>query len=86
MSEEDLIDLGFKRKDVKPSESGDPHDWHYYTYDFTKSFILISCDSDEAAKEGWWVEFFEEGSDIKFKEYAKLKSLIALIKDAKVWN
>jgi len=84
MKEEDLIDLGFERTDVTKEESGGPNDWHYYTYDFTRDFALISCDSDEAAKEGWSVEFFDEGSSIKFKEYPKLKSLIALIEDAKV--
>lgn len=89
MKEEDLIDLGFERVDVTAKESGSPNDWYYYTYDFTKDLIigglfLISCDNEEAAKEGWSVEFFDEGIDIKFNEYPKLKSIIALIEDAKV--
>lgn len=83
MTEKDLIALGFKRVDVTKEESGNPNDWYYYTYDFTQHFSLISCDSDEAKKEGWYVEFFDVESEIRFKSRIQLLDLIELIENAK---
>ena len=34
MTEQDLIELGFKREDVGTEESGDTENWYYYVYDF----------------------------------------------------
>ena len=50
MTEQDLIDLGFKK------EFGD--NFRYYTYDFTNEFSLITQASDEIVKNNWTVEFF----------------------------
>ena len=83
MKEKHLIDLGFKRVDVTSKESGSPADWYYYTYDFTKDviiggFSLISCDNEEAKKNGWYVEIFE-AANIRITKAKDLKKLIELI-------
>lgn len=79
MSEENLISLGFEKVDVTVEESGYSKDWYYYTYDFSKGFGLISCDNDEAEKDGWYVEIFE-AEDIRFTSYQDLSTLIRIIK------
>ena len=83
MTEKDLIYLGFERVDVTAKESGYPHDWHYYTYDFTKDvirggFSLISSDNEEAKKNGWYVDIYE-AQEIRFTKAKDLKKLIELI-------
>ena len=83
MREKHLIDLGFERVDVTAKESGNPTDWYYYTYDFTKDvliggFSLISSDNEEAEKNGWYVELLEN-DDIRFTKAKDLKKLIELI-------
>lgn len=83
MTEKDLIALGFERVDVTKEESGNPNDWYYYIYKFAQHLELISSDSDEAKKEGWYVEFFDVESEIRFKSRIQLLDLIELIENAK---
>jgi hypothetical protein len=83
MKEKVLQVLGFERVDITKEESGSPNDWYYYTYDFTKDvtiggFSLISCDNEEAKKNGWYVEIFEN-DDIRFTKSKDLFRLIELI-------
>lgn len=79
MKEQDLIDLGFERVDVSAEQSGDEA-FHYYIYDFTKYFSLISCASNEVAADGWswFVEMFDH-QDIRFYSKDDVKTLIELI-------
>lgn len=84
MVEQDLIELGFKRVDVTAVESGYPEDWYYYTYDFTRGLSLISNDNEEAQLKGWYVEFFDTGTDIRFTSHTQLLDLIHIIENAKI--
>jgi hypothetical protein len=77
MKEQDLVDLGFERFDISAEESGDEA-FYYYTYDFTKSFSMISSDNYEAEEEGWFVEIFDY-SGIRFFQKEDLKVLIDLV-------
>lgn len=82
MKEQDLIDLGFERKDVTAEESGD-FPFYYYTYDITKELCLISSDDGEAKKDGWSVEMFDYDG-IKFTNVEDLQTLITVIKKNKL--
>jgi len=78
MKEQDLIDLGFERTDVSAEESGD-NPFYYYTYDITDEFCLISCDDEEAKKDGWCVEIFDY-IEIKITDVEDLKTLMDVTK------
>ena len=80
MKEQNLIDLGFKRKDVTTEESGD-NAFYYYTYDFNKYFSLITNSSDEVKKNNWFAEIFDH--DIRFSSRDDLKQFIDLINKVK---
>ena len=74
MTEQDLIDLGFKK------EFGD--NFHYYTYDFTNEFSLITQASDEIVKNNWTVEFFHHGK-LGYNNKSLVKFLIEIINKGK---
>lgn len=60
MTEQDLINLGFKKENVSVEESG-ADAYHYYTYDLSDNdlnFCLISSANDEAKDDNWYVELF----------------------------
>ena len=57
MKEQDLIDLGFEKIIADPND-WEGLEWHYYLYEFTHGFSLISNDSDNLRDEQWYVEFF----------------------------
>ena len=83
MTEQNLIDLGFKRVDVTKEQSGAPFDWHYYTYDFVKGFSLISQASDEVTDGKWFVEILETDGEIRFTNAKELLHLIRIIEHNK---
>jgi len=83
MTEQDLIDLKFKKEIVTKEQSGAPTDWHYYTYDFAKGFSLISQASDEVTDDNWFVEVFETDGKIKFTDLDFVQQLILLINKGK---
>ena len=80
MTEQDLIDLGFKQNTVLPEESGYDTIFWYYTYDFyeSASFYLISNDNEESENDEWYVEIFES-SKIRFENKSSLAEFIDLI-------
>ena len=69
MTEQDLIDLGFKREDEDS--------FYYYTLDLAEWFSLISNASDEL-KDGWYVEVFYV--KIRFVEREQLENFINVVK------
>ena len=84
MKEQDIIDLGFERVDITKEQSGHEDDWHYYTYEFTRGFSLISSDNDLAKRKGHWhIEIFETDEEIIFTDVSKLRKLMDLIIEAK---
>ena len=58
ITEQDLIEFGFKRIDETAESSGFDKDWYYYTWDL-KDFCLITDSSDKAETEGWKVQIFD---------------------------
>ena len=75
MTEQDLIDLRFKK------EFGD--NFYYYTYDFTRGFGLITQANDEVVDNNWTVEVFETDGKIQYNDKTIVKSLIEIINKGK---
>jgi hypothetical protein len=82
MKEQDLLDLGFNRYDVSAEESGDKS-YFYFTYNVTDELCLISTDSDEAKRSGWYVELFDY-DNIEISNLEDLKTLIDVIERNKL--
>ena len=83
MTEQDLIELGFERKDIDAEESGDPKGYHYYVYDFAKGFSLITPASDEVVDDEWYVDVFETDEKIRFISPVFVDAIITVINNGK---
>jgi hypothetical protein len=55
MTEQQLIDLGFNKVEVKDSESQNGYDYFFYTLDVFNNLTLMSVDSDQVKEENWYV-------------------------------
>jgi hypothetical protein len=55
MTEQQLIDLGFNKVEVKDSESQNGYDYFFYTLDVFNNLALMSVDSDMVQDENWYV-------------------------------
>jgi hypothetical protein len=80
MKEKDLINLGFKRNNVSPKESGEPKTIYYYTYDFLGFCLITDCDND-IQNDVWSVYIFEY-EHIKFTKLKQVIKFITLLKKA----
>ncbi len=54
LSEQDLIDLGFKRKNISAEESGDVP-YHYYEYSFGIYSMIILASADGPLNDGIYI-------------------------------
>jgi hypothetical protein len=79
MTEQTLINLGFECNKETAESSGTDFDWHYYTLDIG-DLCIISNASDEAEKEGWWVEIFDSHS-VRIKGSGDLEELIKILRN-----
>ena len=59
MTENDLINAGFKRVDVLIEDSGNDEDYYYYLLDVTEGITLVSDSPAENNGEDWTVDSFE---------------------------
>lgn len=80
MTEQDIVDLGFKKQEVSPEESGCEKGFMYYVLDISGGFSFISCDNDEVKDGKWPVEFFDCYPPIRFEEVEPLKQMIEIAK------
>lgn len=78
INEKDLVKLGFIKIEVSAEESGD-FPYYYYTFQPSEdSHLCLITQSNDEAKEGWVVSFFEENLEIKEKE--DLRQLVDILK------
>lgn len=77
MTENDLLQLDFTRKDETAKDSGSPNDWYYYTYD-VGNIGFITPASDEVVDGEWYVEVFES-PQIRFTSRTELEILLTLL-------
>lgn len=82
INEEDLIALGFRKRTVKPKESGQKNKYHYYVREIGK-LALISNSNDECIDGFYYVEFFDYPDVGKYYSFKKLAKLVKLLKSAK---
>jgi hypothetical protein len=59
MKEQELIDFGFDKVEVKDSESQNGYDYYYYVLDLLPGLSLISSASDESLDDDWKVFNFD---------------------------
>lgn len=76
ITENELIEEGFKREDVPVTESDNDKDYYYYTLDLNSNFTLISDANDEVYNDSWKVYCYE--IDVTIKDIEDLQTLIAL--------
>jgi hypothetical protein len=72
-----LEQLGFSKEESFDTSDNDTPDFYYYVLDIG-GVCLITNDSDDAEKNGWYVELFE--GDIRFTDIEQLQELITLLK------
>jgi len=84
MTEKELIELGFRRIDVKAEESASPVDWYYYECVFggdSHTFDLTSFASNDTfprtGKENdWYVHLVEVDDRVHITNISDVKILI----------
>jgi hypothetical protein len=77
LTEQDLIELGFERKDQTAERTGSENDWHYYTL-YIADVCLITNDNEDADINGWYVELFDK-EGVKFKTNEDTAQLVRLL-------
>jgi hypothetical protein len=82
MTEQELIDLGFKKIIVKNEESGNGYDYYYYVVDIMEGLSLTSIADDEVEDNTWYV-MNHEWPNAKIKDVGSIKNLADL---AKTWK
>lgn len=81
LTEQNLIDLKFKRENISPEESGDAYDWHYYVLEIGGEYglDLISNASDKAKEDGWTVGLLNY-NEFEYSDVYLLSNLINALK------
>ena len=79
MTEQIFIDLGFERNDVPKEQSGDDHDFHYYTLDIGDICIITNA-NDEAEQDGWEAYIFDSLT-MRIKGSGDLEDLIRILRN-----
>lgn len=81
MTEKEVQLLEFKRME----DNSDPTEkFHYYVYDLAEGLSFITNSSDEAEKEGWYVEFYDTTPRIRFTIFEDLQILINKLEKSKI--
>lgn len=78
ITEEDLLELGFKKQQEIGDPSIDIDDWYYYTLDIA-DVCLITNDNEDAETDGWLVYFFDDVG-IRFGDMQEITILVRLLK------
>ena len=78
MNEEELLDLGFA-KEASSDRIDGVAEFYYYVKDITNGLSFISGCSDEIDAKGWYIEFFNTETPIRYYEYSTVKELFILI-------
>ena len=82
MTEQELINLGFKKIIVKNEESDNGYDYYYYVMDIIEGLSLTSIADDEVENDAWYV-MNHEWPNAKIKDVTSIKNLADL---AKTWK
>lgn len=77
ITEEDLLELGFKKQQETVESSGSKYDWHYYTLNIG-DICLITNDNEHASVNGWFVYIFDK-EEVVFKNTEDTAQLVQLL-------
>ena len=77
LTEQDLIEIGFERKDQTAERTGSENDWHYYTI-YIADVCLITNDNEHADVNGWFVYIFDKDG-VVFKTSEETAQLVQLL-------
>ena len=80
MTEQQLIDAGFKKKECNHLESGNGYSYHYYILDLCDGICLVSSDSDAVTHEHDWNVTSFDVPAINIKTIEHLNAFIELVK------
>jgi hypothetical protein len=75
MTEQELVDYGFDKVEVKDSESQNGYDYYYYVLDLLPGLSLISSASDESLDGKWKVFNFDWNTQLELTK-AAIENLI----------
>jgi hypothetical protein len=75
MTEQELVDYGFDKVEVKDSESQNGYDYYYYVLDLLPGLSLISSASDESLDGKWKVFNFDWDTQLELTK-AAIENLI----------
>jgi len=84
MTERELIELGFKKIDVKAGEWGSPVDWYYYEYSFLSDYDVLNLSAyyDEdlfpltGEEDDWYAELMEVDGRSQITNISDVKASI----------
>ena len=79
MTEQTFIDLGFEHNLVTIEESGDDHEFYYYTLDIG-DICLITSTNDEGEEKGWSCSILDS-TTLEIKDEGDLEDLIRILKN-----
>ena len=78
MTEKELIEAGFARREANHSETGNGYNYYYYILDICEGICLISNDSDTVVGTEWRVTSFDIPA-INITTNEHLKAFIELV-------
>ena len=78
MTEKELIEAGFERREANHSETGNGYNYYYYILDICEGICLISNDSDTVVGTEWRVTSFDIPA-INITTNEHLKAFIELV-------
>ena len=86
ITEKDLLELGFERKQETVESSGAKKDWYYYTIDIG-DICLITNDNEHANVNSWFVYIFDK-EEVVFRNSEDLAQLVQLLQrnQTKKWK
>jgi len=80
LTEEQLVELGFKKAEVSAEESGEDIGYYYYTYELGNGECLLTNTNDD--EDRYFVEFLSIPDLGKFRDVENLKNLIDCLSKA----
>jgi hypothetical protein len=79
MTEQQLIDLGFNKVEVKDSESQNGYDYFFYTLDVFNNLTLMSVDSDQVKDGNWYVYNMDWPNQFKLQTKEEVDQFLQVV-------
>jgi hypothetical protein len=79
MKEQDLINLGFERHEIRSDEEFPSTEYYYYVYDFEGIDISLISNTDDELVNGEWVVSEFESNRLVFTDVDDLTLFIQLV-------